>query len=127
MAVSPGYRDHLLDLLEPLGPVTARRMFGGLGIFYADVMFGLVVEDGLHLKVDEATRPAFEAAGSGPFTYLRSGQPRALKSYWRVPDEIMDTEDDLRAWARAAVDVALSAQKAKAPAKVRGTKSARQP
>ncbi len=127
MAVSPEYRDHLLDLLAPLGPVTARRMFGGLGIFYTDVMFALVVENGLHLKVDEATKADFEAAGSGPFTYQRVGKPRALKSYWQVPDEILDDEEDILAWARAAVDVALSAQKAKAPAKRRRTKSARQP
>ena len=127
MAVSPEFRDHLLDLLEPLGPVTARRMFGGVGIFYGDVMFALVVDDGLHLKVDDTAKLDFEAAGSGPFTYLRAGEPRALKSYWRVPDEIMDGEDDLLSWARAAVDVALSAQKAKRPAKKRGEGSRRRP
>ncbi len=32
MTMSPEFRDYLLDQLESLGPVQARRMFGGGGL-----------------------------------------------------------------------------------------------
>ncbi len=38
MALSPQYRDYALDLLAPLGPVRARRMFGGGGLFHGEVI-----------------------------------------------------------------------------------------
>ncbi len=59
----------LLDLLAPLGPVSARRMFGGVGLFHAGMMFGLVARDELFLKVSDANRPNYEAAGEAPFSY----------------------------------------------------------
>ena len=44
MAVSRGFQDFVLDLLEPLNPVS-RRMFSGVGLFHGGVMFGLLVRD----------------------------------------------------------------------------------
>ena len=78
MPVSPEYLDYLLDLLAPLGPVQAKRMFGGAGLFLDGTMFGLIVDDvlylkadGLYLKADGQTRGAFEARSLGPFTYRK--------------------------------------------------------
>ena len=71
MPVSPEYLDYLLDLLAPLGPVQAKRMFGGAGLFLDGTMFGLIVDDVLYLKADGQTRGAFEARSLGPFTYRK--------------------------------------------------------
>ncbi len=114
MAYSPEYRDHILDLLAPLAHVAAKRMFGGVGFFYRDLMFALIARDHLFFKVDDRNLADFEAAGSEAFSYTRGDKVRALKSYWRVPDEVMDNEDDFLDWARRAVDAALAADKAKA-------------
>ena len=54
---------HVVDMLEPLGPVSARRMFGGYGIFLDGMMFALVADDTLYLKVDDESRSEFAAAG----------------------------------------------------------------
>ncbi len=43
---------YLLELLEPLGSVKAKAMFGGFGIYRDDLMFGLVSKDTFYLKVD---------------------------------------------------------------------------
>ena len=40
MAVSPDFRDYVLDLLEPLGRVRARAMFGEL---LSKVVYGFVM------------------------------------------------------------------------------------
>jgi len=42
---------HLLELLEEFPDVTAKRMFGGHGIFRDGLMFGLVADSMLYLKV----------------------------------------------------------------------------
>ena len=68
MAFSPELRDHILELLEPLGPVTARPMFGGVGFFFEGAMFALLTRaDVLYLRTDDETRGAFQDAGMDPF------------------------------------------------------------
>lgn len=101
MTMSPEFRNHLLDVFQPLGAVTAHRMFGGGGLFLDGAMFALVANDVVYLKADDENRATFEAAGMGPFTYERRGKPAAL-SYWRIPDELLDDEDELCAWAKRA-------------------------
>lgn len=117
MAVSPEFTDYVVDLMAPVGAVAPRRMFGGVGIFYRDLMFALIAGDVLYLKVDDTTRADFEAAGVGPFTYETKKGTRGLRGYWRAPDEVMENEDEFALWARDAVDVALRADAAKAKKK----------
>ena len=56
MAVSSDYRDFVLEQLVPLGQVTARRMFGGVGIYANGLFFALIDDD----EVDEETSPLDE-------------------------------------------------------------------
>ncbi len=110
MPASAEFRDFLLDLLEPLGSVSARRMFGAAGLFYGEVMFAIIADDELFFKVDQASRGDFEAAGAGPFTYRRQGKDAALTSYYRLPEALYDEPDEFLVWARRAVDAALTAR-----------------
>ncbi len=109
MPLNPEFRDHLLDLLAPLGAVTVRAMFGGGGVYLDGTMFGLVADDVLYLKVDDANRGDFEAAGSGPFVYQGKTRPVAM-SYYQVPAEIMDDGETLCRWARRAWEAARRAR-----------------
>ena len=102
--------DLVVELLDPLGPVSARRMFGGVGLFHGDAMFGLIVRDELHFKVGEPNRPDYEAAGQAPFAYDTKGGRHTITSYWSCPSEVLDDPDALRGWARKAVAVALAAK-----------------
>lgn len=106
MAADAALIAHLMDVLRPLGGVAPRRMFSGAGIFCDGVMFALVVGDALYLKADETTIPAFEAAGCGPFVYgTRTGE-RALRSYWRAPEFLLDDDEAMETWCRRAADLA---------------------
>lgn len=100
--------NHLLDLLEPLGPVSARRMFGGHGIYLDRTMFALVADDTLYLKVDDETRAEFDAAGLEPFHYARQGKSYQM-SYHAAPEDALEDAELLRDWARKAVDAAMRA------------------
>ena len=113
---------HLMDVLRPLGGVTAKRMFGGAGLFRDGLMFGLVSDEVLYLKADVETVADFEAEGLGPFTYGTKNGDRVLTSYWRAPEHLLDDDDEMRAWCRRAAGVATRAAKNKTG----GTKSAGQ-
>ncbi len=78
MASSPEFCAHVLDLLAPLGVVTARRMFSGYGLYLDRVIFAIITNDTLYLKVDEQSQADYEAAGSAPFRPLIRGKPMTM-------------------------------------------------
>jgi DNA transformation protein len=109
---------YTLELLEPLGPVQARAMFGGWGLYQGGMMFGLIAEGRLYLKIDDVTRPAFEAAGCEPFVYdSGKGKPPVAMSYWTPPADASDDAHALLPWARRAVEAAQRANAKKAKAR----------
>jgi DNA transformation protein len=112
MPNNPEFIDHLTDLFEADAPVTVRRMFGGAGVFRDGLMFALVVDGTLYLKVDDRNRPDFEAAAMTPFTYSR-GEKRTSMSYWACPPHLLEDGDAFTGWARKAFDAALAGRKAK--------------
>ena len=89
MAVSSDYLDFVLEQLAPVGPLTSRRMFGGVGLYAQGLFFALVDDDTLYLKGDEALRPDFEAAGSIQFAPFGMVIVRArnIKRMFRPFDE----------------------------------------
>lgn len=97
---------HLLELLFPLGPVSARRMFGGVGLFHSGTMFGLITRDELFLKVGDANRADYVAAGEAPFSYKTKNGSHTIRSYWRCPPDLLDDPEKFQVWARQAIEVA---------------------
>ena len=86
------------ERLYPVGSVTTKGMFGGYGLFLDGTMFGLVNSKGvLHLRVDDTTRPRFEAAG---------GVAHGRMPYVSVPDDVLASDERLTDWANDAVAVA---------------------
>ncbi|HWI25287.1 MAG TPA: TfoX/Sxy family protein [Lysobacter sp.] len=98
--------EYLRELFADFGPVSARAMFGGHGLYHDGLIFGIVIDDAVYLKVDDVTRPVFEAAGCAPFVYEMKGKPLPM-SYWSVPAEAMDSPQAMLPWARRAHEAAL--------------------
>jgi DNA transformation protein len=102
--------EFIRELFTPFRPVTVRRMFGGAGIFCEGLMFALVFDGAIYLKVDEACIPDFEREGSRPFVYTRAKSPgrvgRASLAYWRLPERLYDDPDELAVWATRALAIA---------------------
>lgn len=99
-----------VENLQPLGPVVAKRMFGGHGLFLHDVMFALIAWDTLYFKVDEINRPAYDTRGLGPFSYVGQQGRTTTMSYCEAPPEGLDDPDVLRQWAGEAYAAALRAR-----------------
>jgi DNA transformation protein and related proteins len=100
-----------LELLRVVGPVRARAMFGGHGIYTGDRMFALIADGRLYLKVDDQTREAFEGVGSTPFEWEAKDGRRIAMSYWELPAEGWEDPDETRRWASLAVQAAERAGK----------------
>ena len=98
-------------------------MFGGAGIFFEEVMVGLISDERIFLKADEMTAPRFKAEGCKPFTFKQRSGDIVAMSYLELPERLYDEPDELRAWALEARDAALRAR-ASGPKGKRPRKSA---
>ena len=102
MAVTPGFRAYVEDQLGRIVPLRSRSMFGGVGFYAGDLFFAIIDDDILYFKVDDSTRPRYQARGSDPF--LAPGE--SASGYWRLPDGVIDDPEELGRWVEESVDVA---------------------
>ena len=117
MNTSPAFAEHCLDLFAGLGPVEARSMFGGHAFFVGRAMIAIGDADEwqVWLKVDDATKGRFEAAGGVAFTYAAKGRPRVSMSFFTVPGDAMEDAEAMLPWARLALEAAERAAAKRRP------------
>jgi DNA transformation protein len=125
MAIDPSFRNYVTDLLADLGPVEIKAMFGGGGVYLDGMMFGLMADESLFLKVDDQTEARFAQAGSQPFVFRMKDGRSATMRYWRLPDEAGDDRAAAGMWARLAFEAAMRAKSAKARSRVKVARAPR--
>ena len=111
MAVRDETLDYARDLFGGLGPISARRMFGGAGLYAGGAMFAILADDQLYMKTDSVLAADYEAAGSEAFVYDTKNGARRIGSLWRLPDSALDDPDEALDWAKKSLAVALAAKK----------------
>ena len=104
MSVSPSYQTFVLEQLSAAGAVTARSMFGGVGLYCQGLFFALIDDDTLYLKVDDATRADFERLGSQPFRPF--GDDSHVMQYYELPADVLEDRAEVRPWVERALDAA---------------------
>ena len=130
---------YIVDQLQDWAPVTARRLFGGWGIYRGPVMFGLIARDTIYFRVDEVNKPDYQAAatapflhtarkragakatGARPFTYTMPTGKTVEMAYYEVPADILEDVETLRDWATKAEAAALRAKAGKRAKSTRPT------
>ncbi len=117
--------EFIRELFAPFRPVAVKRMFGGAGLYADGLMFALVFDGAIFLKVDDASIPDFEREGSRPFVYTRAKSPgrvgRHSLSYWRLPERLYDDPEELAVWAARALAIAERKKLASSPRAMRKT------
>ena len=111
MAISEGEKEfaaHVVDMLQGVGPVYSKSMFGGFGVFLDGLMFGLIANNELYLKVDAENRGDFEALDLQAFTYSKNGKDMQM-SYWQAPEEAMEDLEIMTQWGNLGLAAALRA------------------
>jgi DNA transformation protein and related proteins len=122
VTVSADFLAYVLDQLAQLGEVSARRMFGGVGLYHDEFFFGLIAEDALYLRVDDSNREDYTARAAAAFRPY-ADRPEVSMSYFEAPAEVLEDARALTEWARRSVTVATRApppkKKKRRPAKPR--------
>jgi DNA transformation protein and related proteins len=112
MSVSDEYLTYVVDQLHGLGPVSARKMFGGAGIYLRGHMFGcLDSNDTFYMRTDDSNRQDYEAQGMGQFKPFPD-KPMTMP-YYEVPVDVLEDCDELKIWAAKSVAIAAKAARAK--------------
>lgn len=106
------YVRYIVDLMQCIGPVYSKRMFGGYGIFLDGLMFALIANSTLYLKTDKEAESDFIERGLEAFSYQKQGKNFKL-AYFQAPEESLDNIEEMRDWANRAYDVAVRAAKNK--------------
>jgi DNA transformation protein len=120
------FKAYILEQLESLGQVRSRAMFGGVGLYHKDIFFGLLDSgDTLYFKTDPDSLPMYLEHSMTPFevdlkTNNADGKTPQY-SYYTVPIEVIEDQEELVVWARRAVQAQLRA-KAAAPKRSRTPK-----
>ncbi len=95
MSVSDADIAFALELFEPLGHLSQRKMFGGLSIYHAGDIFCIVSSDGrIYLKCGRGLAADLKADGSEQFHNM---------PYWSLPEADLDDPEAASARARMAL------------------------
>ena len=100
----------LANRLHVIGPIAVTPFFGGAGLVKNGVQFAFIINDVLYLRVDDLSRPDFEALGAAPLTYATRSKIVTVASYYALPHEIADDHDELIRWATRASHAALQSK-----------------
>jgi len=112
------FASYVVELMQAVGPVRSKRMFGGFGMFLEDLMIGLIAGSELYLKVDAESRKDFDDLGLSPFVYNKKGKPMEM-SYFQPPEEALEDSEVMATWANKAYGAALRAAAKKSKGKGR--------
>jgi DNA transformation protein len=104
LRTSETFQRFVLDQFDELGDVSPRAMFGGVGLYYRGVFFGIIAGDVLYLKVDDTTRSDYIRAGMGPF--VPYPERAGTMQYYAVPVDVLENPEQLARWAKRAIAVA---------------------
>jgi DNA transformation protein len=102
------------DLFAEFGPIALRRFFGGEGMYAGEIMIGMIFDDRIYFKTDEASRKAFLAEKCKPFSFKKHLTGETIVTTWfALPDRLYDEPEELAQWARVALEIAMRGETAK--------------
>ncbi len=107
MAFDQGLVDWVAEAMAPVGHVTARRMFGGAGLYCDGIIFALIAMDDLWFKGDAESAAAWDALGADHFTYDKAGGKVGVTSYRRAPSDAHDDPEALRRYGEMGLAASL--------------------
>ncbi len=108
MPVSSDYLNYVLEQLVGLPGVSARRMFGGVGLYCDELFFGLISNDVLYLRANDDNRADYTARGMSQFRPY-ADRPQLSMTYYETPADVLEDPAQLVMWAQRSVAAALGA------------------
>lgn len=104
------YIEFLHEVFAEFGDIRAKPMFGGYGLFHNELMFALIADEQLYLKVDAVSESDFTNQALPAFNFNKAGKTVKM-SYRLAPESIFDDPAEAKHWAQLAYDAAKRCQK----------------
>ena len=104
--------EFVLEQMASAGPVRARRMFGGYGIYLAEHFVAIVLNEKLFLKADDSTQPEFEARGLKQLVFTMKTKQIPAR-YFEAPPEVFDDPEEMARRLQLARTVAVRSKQGK--------------
>lgn len=113
MAVTPAFRDYVLDLLAPLRPT--QSACSAASASYSTVPCSPCLRATSSISAwTTPPVPASRPPAARPFGYNRAGRDVVIASYYAVPPDLYDQPEELLSWAtQAAVAAQRNARRPK--------------
>lgn len=88
------------ELFSDLGPLTTRKMMGGLCLYHEGQIFAILSDEAVvFVKASGALADELASEGSRKFA-AKDGRS---VNYWTLPDAALDDPEEAAAWARKAL------------------------
>lgn len=106
------YKEYIVeDVCAGIPDVSAKRMFGGWGLYQAGSIFAIITgDDEVCFKADAALAKIYKAAGATQFIYEGHKKPVAMP-YWRVPESVLEDRETIAQWVMDSAEVTRSSKK----------------
>ena len=112
MRVKSSLASYVAEQLAPLGRISSRAIFGGVGVFIDDRLLGIVIGDKVYLHTDKSNIDEYIGRGMQQF----KPYPNAFDlttDHHQVPPEVVDDAETLKLWGERALNAAVEAARAK--------------
>ena len=104
MSIAQADIDFATELFSGLGPLTTRKMMGGLCVYSEGTIFAIIHSDGrIYLKGKGDVIDALETEGAVQWTYSRDGKKTTGMPYWTLPEAALDDPELACDWAKRAL------------------------
>jgi DNA transformation protein len=117
MSYDEGLYAWVQEALEPLGPVTMRRMMGAAVLYLDGTIFAVLDDEAVWFKADAESAAVWDAGGCERFTFTGSDGKTEVMNYRRAPSDIYDDAEAMQHWAQLAQAAGLRGNAKKRPKK----------
>jgi DNA transformation protein len=107
MAFDQGLFALVQESLEPLGPVTLRKMMGGATLYLDGTVFAILYDEGIWFKADKQSDAEWDAAGALRVTYDKGDGQTGTMNYRHAPADVYDDPEEMQRWAKLALEAGL--------------------
>jgi DNA transformation protein len=112
MRVKSSLASYVAEQLAPLGRISSRAIFGGIGVFIDERLLAIVMGEKLYLHTHTSNLDDYVSRGMPQF----KPYPNAFDlttDHHEVPQEIINDAEQLRIWGQRALSAAIESARAK--------------
>lgn len=112
MRVKSSLASYVAEQLAPLGRISNRAIFGGVGVFIDDRLLAIVMGEKLYLHTDKSNLDDYVARGMQQF----KPYPNAFDlttDHHEVPQDVVSDAEQLKIWGERALNAAVESARAK--------------